>query len=94
MRAEDFFGAPMAAPETATMRRLRFAFITLASLSAVGIVAIGGLTALLGRPGAGGLLLALIASAAITGLVFFRVKTRRDDCWIASRGFDRDGNGQ
>ena len=94
MRPEDIFGPPMAAPESGAMRRLRFAFIALATLTAAGIAMIGMLADVFGRPGAGGLLALLVIVTALVGMVWLRTKTRRDDRWILSRCFDAEGADQ
>lgn len=93
MPLERLFGSPMAAPETAAMRKLRFAFTGFAMLSGIGVLGIGLLVKLVGPVIAGGALLALIAVSTVLGLIFFIVKTRRDDRWIMARGFDRSGDG-
>ena len=90
---ERLMGPPMAAPETAGMRRLRFAVIALASATALGIVALGLIVHLVGRVAAGGLLAALITTSAFIALVYFIRKARIDDCWLLDRGFDREGQG-
>lgn len=93
MRAEDIFGPPMAAPETRAMSLLRFAFIAVATCTGIGIIAIAALVALFGRVATGGVLLALIVVAAVLGFAYFRTKMRRDDRWLLTRGFDREGEG-
>ncbi len=90
---ERLVGPPMAAPETAFMRRLRFVFIGFAGASALGIVGIDLIVALCGRVAAGGALLATIAVACVSGTIFFYRKIRVDNRWIRARGFDRDGKG-
>ena len=94
MHPEDIFGPPMAAPESAAMRRLRFAFIALATLTAAGVAMIGMLADVCGRPGAGGLLALLVIVTALVGMVWLRTKTWRDDRWILSRCFDAEGADQ
>ena len=88
MGLERIFGPPMAAPESAPMRRLRVVFISLAMMTGLGIAGIGLVGNLIGRAGAGGLMLALWLLTGVSGLVFFRLKVCRDDRWIEDRGFD------
>ena len=88
---ERIFGPPMAAPETAAMRRLRFAFIGLALICGAGILGIGRLVEIAGAVGTGAILLTLMSASVMIGGVFFIVKHRRDDRWILGRGFDTDG---
>ena len=90
---ERLMGPPMAAPETAGMRRLRFAVIALASATALGILALGLIVHLVGRVVAGGLLAALITTSVLIALVYFMRKARIDDRWLLDRGFDREGQG-
>lgn len=91
---ERIFGVPMAAPETDEMRRLRFSFTVLVTTFALGILVIGPLARLLGRAGAGGVLLAIGVLTAGVGIVFFQRKVRRDDRWLEERGVDREGDAQ
>lgn len=94
MRLEALFGPPMAAPETAAMRRLRFAFIGIALATGIAIVLIELLIGSFGRVMTGGVLVVLVALTVLSGVVFVVVKTRRDDHWILARGFDGEGEGQ
>ncbi|UVO53792.1 hypothetical protein [Sphingomonas sp. SUN039] len=81
----------MAAPETASLRRLRIAVIALAATTAIGIVAIGPIISFVGRAVAGGSLAALIASYLMAGAVYVVRKAQTDDRWSPDRGFDGEG---
>ena len=93
IRPEALFGPPMAAPETSRMRRLRIGFIALAALSGLLILGIDFVSGAIGRVATGGLMLVVLTLTTVVGAVFFWIKSRRDDRWIESRGFDREGEG-
>ena len=76
------------------MRRLRIIFIVLVSASGLSVVTLDRWVAVFGSAGAGGALLALMATTAILGAVFFIRKNRNDDHWLLARGFDCDGEGE
>jgi hypothetical protein len=88
---ERVMGPPMAAPESQGMRALRIGFIVSVSATGLGVVGLSSLVVLFGRAGAGAVLLGLMTLTAIAGVIFFFRKTRRDDQWIAARGFVNDG---
>jgi hypothetical protein len=88
---EALVGAPMAAPETLVMRGLRTAFISLAALSALGTLALGLISGLIGRAATGGLLLLLMSATLFVGITFFVRKTRADDAWFESRQWAQGG---
>jgi hypothetical protein len=88
---EHMMGPPMAAPESQGMRALRIGFIVSVSATGLGVLGLSSLVVLFGRAGAGAVLFGLITFTAIAGVVFVVTKTRRDDRWLAARGFDRDG---
>jgi hypothetical protein len=90
---EAILGVPLAAPETAVMRRLRFLYIASAACSCLGIVAIDQLVRACGRVAVGAGLLGLLVIAALSGAVFFWKKNRIDDAWLLNGGFDREGEG-
>ena len=79
---EKLLGAPMAAPETARMRRLRIAVITLASTLGVGIPLTSTLRTLLGPVVTGALLAVALLITAVTVAVYFIRKSRLDDAWL------------
>jgi hypothetical protein len=87
---ERIVGAPMAAPETRAMRRLRFAFTALVSATGLGVLTLDLLVAYLGRAGAGGMLSALIVITTIIGCLFFFRKNQADGRWLLARGFARE----
>lgn len=91
---ESVFGPPMAAPETRAMRRLRIAFIALATSTSIGVLGIGTIAGLAGNAGAGGIVLALGLVTFGVALVFVIRKTRLDDRWILDRGFDPNNGGR
>ena len=79
---ERWFGPPMAAPETAFMRTLRFVVVTSTGASALGIAGIDFIIAQCGRAATGAALLVMIAVTALSAAVFFYRKTRADDRWL------------
>jgi hypothetical protein len=91
---EALVGPPMAAPETTVMRRLRHTFISLAALSALGIVSLGLISAVIGRAATGGVLLLVMSGTVLIGIVYFVRKTRADDAWFDGRQSARDGEGE
>ena len=88
---ERWIGPPMAAPETATMRALRFVVVASTGASALGIAGIDRIIAQCGRAATGAALLAMIAAAALSAAVFFYRKLRADDRWLMERCAARDG---
>ena len=86
---ERWIGPPMAAPETATMRTLRFVVVASTGASALGIAGIDLMIARCGRAATGAALLAMIAVAALSAAVFFYRKIRLDDRWLMERGCAR-----
>lgn len=80
--AEKIMGVPMAAPETAAMRRLRLLVITLAATLCIGIVLIGTIRGALGPAVTGGLFAVLLGVTGIAGTCYFVRKSRRDDAWL------------
>lgn len=87
---ERWIGPPMAAPETATMRTLRFVVVASTCASALGIAGIDLIIEACGRAATGAALLVTIAIAALSAAVFFYRKIRLDDRWLMERGFARD----
>lgn len=79
---ERVLGAPMAAPETQGMRRLRISVIALAAMLAVGFLMVGPLRALSGPVVTGGVLAGLLLTTVLTGAVYFIRKSRLDDAWL------------
>ena len=88
---ERLFGPPMAAPETAAMRSLRFSFIGSAAASALGVAAIEAVATMFGRAAAGGALALLLLFTVISGGLFFVWKSRIDERWLLDRSFEREG---
>ena len=86
---ERWIGPPMAAPETATMRTLRFVVVASTGASALGIAGIDLMIARCGRAATGAALLVMIAVAALSAAVFFYRKIRLDDRWLMERCFAR-----
>ena len=84
---ERWIGPPMAAPETATMRSLRFVVVASTGASALGIAGIDLMIARCGRAATGAALFVMIAVAALSAAVFFYRKIRLDDRWLMERGF-------
>ena len=87
---ERWIGPPMAAPETASMRALRFVVVASTGASALGIAGIDLIIAQCGRAATGAALLVMISVAALSAAVFFDRKIRLDDRWLMERGFARD----
>ena len=79
---ERWVGPPMAAPETAFMRTLRFVVVASTGASALGIAGIDFIIAQCGRAATGAALLVMISVAALSAAVFFYRKTRADDRWL------------
>jgi membrane protein YdbS with pleckstrin-like domain len=75
-----FMCTPMAAPETARLRRLRFAWMGLCGLLAIGAVGIRFWVGLFGLWSAAAVALLLVATPVV-GLVYFTAKTRADEAW-------------
>jgi len=73
--------APLAAPETARLRRLRLTLVGLLTLLAVLTALLDPLIAI-ARLAAALLWLGLAFSSAIVGLIWLRAKLRADDAWI------------
>ena len=88
---ERLIGPPMAAPETATMRALRFAVVASTGASALAIAGIDLIIAQCGRAATGATLLVMISVAALSAAVFFYRKTRLDDRWLMECCAARDG---
>ena len=80
--AEKIMGVPMAAPETAPMRRLRLTVIALASALCTGILLIGSIRGALGPVATGGLFAVLLAVTGCAGTFYFVRKERRDEAWL------------
>ena len=80
--AEKIMGVPMAAPETAPMRRLRMTVIALALTLCLGILLIGNIREALGPVLTGGLFAVLLGVTGIVGTFYFVRKSRRDDDWL------------
>lgn len=79
---EKVMGPPMAAPETAAMRRLRMTVIVLASLLGAGPLLVGAIDAALGPIVTGAVFAVLLAVTLPTGAIYFVGKSRRDDAWL------------
>ena len=80
--AEKIMGVPMAAPETAPMRRLRMTVIALAATLCLGLVLIGSIRGALGPVVTGGVFAVLLGVTGIAGTFYFVRKARRDDAWL------------
>ena len=90
---ERWIGPPMAAPETAPMRTLRFVVVASTGASALAIAGIDLIIAQCGRAATGAALLVMISVAAISAAVFFCRKIRLDDRWLMECCATRDGKG-
>ena len=88
---ERWIGPPMAAPETALMRTLRYVMVASTGASAPGIAGIDLIIAQCGRAATGATLLVMISVAALSAAVFFYRKTRLDDRWLMECCAARDG---
>ena len=88
---ERWVGPPMAAPETATMRTLRFVVVASTGASALGIAGIDLIIAQCGRAATGAALLVMISVAALSAAVFFYRKLRADESWLLERCAARGG---
>ena len=88
---ERWIGPPMAAPETATMRTLRFVVVASTGASALAIAGIDLIIAQCGRAATGATLLVMISVAALSAAVFFYRKIRLDDRWLMECCASRDG---
>ena len=84
----DMLRTPMAAPETAGLRRLRFLWQSLCLTLAASILALKPLRASLGR-GAPCLIAVLLLAALITTLVYLRRKHGADTAYLATLGEGR-----
>lgn len=73
----QFMLTPMAAPETVTLRRLRFAWSGVCCALLLGVTANGALVATFGPKGAIPALLLTVATPLV-GLFYFRAKTHAD----------------
>lgn len=72
---------PMAAPETSSLKRLRYCWMILCILAAVSVGQIAFLKTLFGSR-AGLIPLALLLCVMIVGWVYFRAKRSADDAWL------------
>ena len=88
---ERWIGPPMAAPETAFMRTLRFVVVASTGASALGIAGIDFIIAQCGRAATGAALLVMLSVAASSAAIFFYRKTRADDRWLMECCAARDG---
>ena len=88
---ERWIGPPMAAPETATMRTLRFVVVASTGASALAIAGIDLIIAQCGRAATGAALLVMISIAVLSAAIFFYRKTRADDRWLMECCAARDG---
>lgn len=76
----EFMCTPMAAPETAGLRKLRWCWIALCLCLSAGVGSISRWVALIGQ-WAPALVLALMISASSIGWIYFKAKVRADDSW-------------
>ena len=88
---ERWIGPPMAAPETAFMRTLRFVVVASTGASALGIAGIDIIIAQCGRAATGAALLVMISVAALSAAIIFYRQTRADDSWLTECCAARDG---
>ena len=88
---ERWIGPPMAAPETVTMRTLRFVVVASTGASALGIAGIDLIVAQCGRAATGAALLVMSSVAALSAAFFFYRKIRADDRWLMECCAARDG---
>jgi hypothetical protein len=91
--AARIFGAPMAAPETPTMRRLRISAIRCCASSALSVAGVDVIASLCGRAAAGAIVLAMLGVTVAIAILFLIRKTRIDDAWLTDRGFESEGDG-
>lgn len=91
--AARIFGAPMAAPESQSMRRLRFSVISFCASSALSVAGVDVIASLCGRAAAGAIVLVILGVTASVTLLFLIRKTRIDDAWLMDRGLDQQGDG-
>lgn len=90
---ERLMGPPMAAPETRGLRLLRWFMICGLETCAVQILLLGWLIDLFGRVAMGAAVaISLAVTIAATALYLVR-KSRADDHWLLTRGFDHEGEG-
>lgn len=76
----EFMSAPMAAPETTDLRKLRWCWIALCIGLSAGVGGIRLWAALIGQ-WAPALVLVLAISALSIGWIYFKAKFRADDVW-------------
>lgn len=81
----DLLRTPMAAPETDDLRVMRRTFQILCVASALGVVGISPLVALLGRPASFVVAALLITTALHTALYVYR-KNRADNAFLDAAG--------
>jgi len=81
----DLLRTPMAAPETAGLRRLRRIWQILCLALAASIAALGPLRAIVGRA-APCMIAILLAATLIATLVYLRRKHRADAIYLANMG--------
>ncbi|MGF7151643.1 putative membrane protein [Sphingomonas zeicaulis] len=77
----DLMRTPMAAPETALLRRMRRIWQALCVSAGVSILALQPLKAALVRT-APALILVLIVACFVLGTVYFLIKQRADEAWL------------
>lgn len=79
----DWLKTPMAAPETRTLKSLRFAIIAISFAIVISLVAIDPLRAAIGI-GAGAVVAGLLLSLAALVPVYLIMKTRADDAHLTA----------
>jgi hypothetical protein len=84
----DMLRTPMAAPETAGLRRLRLVWQLLCLALAASIVALGPLRAMVGRA-APCMIAVLLALTLLATLIYLRRKHRVDTIYLAALGEGR-----
>ncbi len=78
----EFMATPMAAPETAALRRLRWAWVALCVSLCAGVGMIGFWTRIFGLWASAAILVLAIATVWI-GWIYFTAKNRADAAWNA-----------
>lgn len=75
---------PQAAPETHALRRLRFVWMALCTVLALGAAGIRLWVALFGL-WISALVIAIVLATIVVGVVYFAAKTRADDDWASRK---------
>jgi hypothetical protein len=90
---ERLIGPPMAAPETPWLRRLRWFMICGLETCAAQILLLDWLIGMFGRVSTGVAVAVSLIVTVVASCLYVVRKSRADDRWMLTRGFDHEGEG-